>query len=228
MKSTRIAAGLLAAAILVPAASYASSAGPYVELNMGASLPMDQSFNNDLVPNAKVSYDPAFALTFAGGYAFGNGFRADLEYGYQEPKFNKITGTVAATPITFTGSGASVALHTFTANGYYDINTGTAIKPFVGGGIGVASAVVDASQPAGAIVYLTSSASDTLFAYQATVGASYALTDNVSLVGSYRYLGTTDGNFKTTVVVTGVGSATGNVKTSFGSNVLRAGLRYSF
>lgn len=231
MKSQHVFAWLFAAAVLVPAAANAAApyaAAPYVELNLGASLPMEHDFKNSLSSDAMISYKNAFGITAAVGYAFGNGVRADFEYGYQKPDFDKVSGTISGTPVVFTGTGGSgVAVHTFTANGYYDFSTGTAFTPFVGAGLGVAYAHAKTDTPTGATTYLTTDSSDAMFAYQATVGASYALTDHLAVTGSYRYLGTTEGTFKTTLV-SGATSVSGDAKTSFSSNVLRVGARYSF
>lgn len=220
---------LLLAVALAGAMSSSAMAAPYAEIDLGGSLPMDQDFKNSLSPDAQISYKDAFALTAAAGYNFNNGFRAELEYGYQNPDFDKVTGHISGVPVEFTGSGAGADVHTFMTNGYYDIGTKTAFTPFVGAGLGFAYIKANAgTPPAGATAYMTSDDSATVFAYQATLGASYALTDHVSLTGSYRYLGTSEGSFKTTLTVAGVGSTSGDVKTSYSSNVLRAGLRYTF
>ena len=70
--------------------------------------------------------------------------------------------------------------------------------------------------------------SATVFAYQVTAGASYPVTDHVSLTGSYRYLGTSEGTFNTTLYngLTSLGTAP--AKVAFSDNVIRFGVRYTF
>jgi opacity protein-like surface antigen len=200
-----------------------ATAAPYAEIGLGGALPFEHDLKNEISPDAELSYKNAFAITGAVGYAFNNGFRVDAEYGYHAPDFDKLTGHILGFPVEFSGTdGAHLAVNTFTANGYYDIATGTRLTPFVGGGLGLGYIHADATGP-----NILSDDDAVVLAYQATAGASYALNDHFALTASYRYLGTTEGTFKTTIT-DGVNSVTGDAKASYSANVLRAGVRYTF
>jgi opacity protein-like surface antigen len=119
-------------------------------------------------------------------------------------------------------------VNTFLANGYYDFKTPYKITPFVGGGLGAAVLSAHTNGPSAGLVTLNSGDSATVFAYQVTAGASYPVTDHVSLTGSYRYLGTSEGSFNTTLYngLTSLGTAP--AKVAFSDNVIRFGVRYTF
>ncbi len=163
--------------ILMTAAGAAISsslyASPYVELDLGASIPLDSK----IIDNADASYNPTIAVTSAVGYAFNQNFRVDLEYGYQEADIDRIAG------VNVDGA-ASLTVHTALANGYYNFKNSTKITPFIGGGVGAAFLEGNLG---------SASASDTVLAYQGTAGASYSVNDHLAVTGSYRYLDTEDG-----------------------------------
>jgi opacity protein-like surface antigen len=213
---------------LLALSSAVAEAAPYAEVDLGGSIPFDSDFKNSISPDAVLSFNPTVAVTAAGGYAFDNGLRAEFEYGYQAPDIDKLTGHVVGVPVTFTGNGASVSVNTFLANGYYDFKTPYKLTPFVGGGLGVAVLSAHTSGPNAGQVTLSSGDSATVFAYQVTAGASYPLTDQVSLTGSYRYLGTSEGTFNTTLYNGLTPFGTSPAKVAFSDNVIRLGVRYTF
>ncbi|MGI8569114.1 MAG: outer membrane protein [Methylocella sp.] len=219
---------LTLAVSLLALSSAVAEAAPYVEVNLGGSIPMDTDFKNSISPDAQLSFNPTVAVTAAAGYAFENGLRAEFEYGYQAPDIDKLTGHVLGVPVTFTGNGASVTVNTILANGYYDFKTAYKITPLVGGGLGVAVVSAHTNAPNATQVTLSSSDTATVFAYQATAGASYPVTDHVSLTGSYRYLGTSEGTFNTTLYNGLTPFGTSPAKVAFSDNVIRVGLRYTF
>lgn len=191
---------MTAAGVAISCSVYAS---PYIELDLGASIPFNSKASislNDEIANTDASYKPTIAFTSAVGYAFNQNFRVDLEYGYQEPDFDKIAG------VNMDGV-ASLAVHTALANGYYNFRNSTKITPFIGGGVG--AAFLEINSGAGG------SLSDTVLAYQGTAGAFYAVNEHLAVTGSYRYMDTEDGAF-------------GIPKTSYSSNLVRLGMAYSF
>jgi opacity protein-like surface antigen len=161
---------MTAAGVAISSSVYAS---PYVELNLGASIPLDSK----IIDNADASYTPTIAVTSAVGYAFNQNFRVDLEYGYQEADIDRIAG------VNVDGA-ASLTVHTALANGYYNFKNSTQITPFIGAGVGAAFLEGNLGPFSG---------SDTVLAYQGTAGASYSVNDHLAVTGSYRYLDTEDG-----------------------------------
>jgi opacity protein-like surface antigen len=161
---------MAAAGLAISSSVYAS---PYVELDLGASIPLD----SEIIDDADASYKPTIAVTSAVGYAFNQNFRVDLEYGYQEADIDRIAG------VNVDGA-ASLTVHTALANGYYNFKNSTQITPFIGAGVGAAFLEGNLG---------SASASDTVLAYQGTAGASYSVNDHLAVTGSYRYLDTEDG-----------------------------------
>lgn len=74
------------------------------------------------------------------------------------------------------------------ANAYYEFETGSAFKPYVGAGLGYADIDVDYS-PSGIGVI---SESESKLAYQVKAGASYMLENSWELYGEYAYRATDD------------------------------------
>jgi len=70
----------------------------------------------------------------------------------------------------------------FLVNCYYDIETGSPVTPFIGVGIGAANVDVEDED-------------DTVFAYQASAGIGYAISDSTTLELGYRYMATSDPEF---------------------------------
>ena len=68
-------------------------------------------------------------------------------------------------------------------NGYYDIDTGSKLTPYVGAGIGYAKIKGKLS-----VLGESYSADDNNFAWQVGAGVGYALNDKVSLDAGYRYV----------------------------------------
>ena len=163
---------MAAAGVAISSSVYAS---PYIELNLGASIPL----NSELIENADVSYKPTVAFTSAVGYSFNQHFRVDLEYGYQEADIDKMAGIN-------TDGLASLTVHTALASGYYNFRNSTKITPFIGGGVGAAFLEGNLG---------SYSTSDTVLAYQGTAGAFYAVNEHLAVTGSYRYMDTEDGAF---------------------------------
>lgn len=70
------------------------------------------------------------------------------------------------------------------ANVWYEFDTGTALHPFIGGGIGAAIVDVDDLQLGATALR---SDSHTSLAYQLGAGLAYDLGDNVMLTAEYRF-----------------------------------------
>ena len=156
-------------------------------------------------------FDTGFAIGGQAGYAFENGFRLEAELAYSEYDVDSHSGlTVGGTNI----DGADVAVLTrgpadaanptvgdviadgqgkvsnfgVFGNVYYDIETGSAFKPYVGAGIGYQWVDVDYS-PSGVAV---GDDNDGTFAYQLMAGASFELSDSAEVFGQYTWRDATE------------------------------------
>ncbi|MFN3989920.1 MAG: P44/Msp2 family outer membrane protein [Erythrobacter sp.] len=151
-------------------------------------------------------FDTGFALSGQIGYKFDNGFRLELEGAYSRYDVASHAGlTVGGANI----DGVDVAVLTrgpadpanptvgaviadgqgrvsnfgLFANVFYDIETGTAFKPYVGAGAGVNWVDVN-YRPSGVQV---GSGNKAGLAYQLMAGASFELSPRAELFGQYTY-----------------------------------------
>ncbi|MEL7216955.1 MAG: P44/Msp2 family outer membrane protein [Pseudomonadota bacterium] len=189
----------------------------------------------------ETEFDTGFAINGQVGYAFDNGLRVELEGAYSEYGVDTHSGlTVGETVIdtvdvaVLTRGPASADNPTVGAviadgqgqvsnfglfgNVFYDIQTGSGFKPFVGAGIGYQWVDVEYS-PSDVEV---GSNDDGSFAYQLMAGASFELSPSAELFGQYTYRSTTeDADIPLTLV-----PATLGVESS--QSIISAGVRVKF
>jgi outer membrane protein OmpA-like peptidoglycan-associated protein len=175
--------------------------GWYIGAGVIGTQPVNSTAEVNGVDN-KVDYDFGWGVMGDLGYAWHNGIRAEGELAYARANANKVNGVTE-------NSGRINNLDVM-ANLYYDFQTGTRWTPYIGAGIGLAG--VDADHigrlnNGGAL-----NDSQFEFAYQGIAGVAYELSDHWALQADYRYVGTTDPTFKTTVGGTGrIDNASHNV-----------------
>ncbi|MGE5539066.1 MAG: outer membrane protein [Gemmatimonas sp.] len=177
-----IAALVAAAAWLAAPAAQAQQWTPYTGWYGSASAGWFQLRDNDGSVGASAvhaEFDPGYALTLAGGYSFGNGFRAELEGGYAHADIDKASiGGVSA-------AGGDTDLWSIYAAGYYDFQTNSGFRPYLGGGIGWVHTDADAIVAGGT---RTASGSTDDWSAFAEAGLNIALADNLDLVPGVRYI----------------------------------------
>lgn len=105
--------------------------------------------------------------------AADNNVRAEIEYGYNGK------AKVNADKRESETKSQSVML-----NGYFDFNTGTAVTPYVGAGLGYAR-LKNTVTPEGKDSYSKSKGN---FAWQVGAGVSYAVNSNVDIDLAYRFM----------------------------------------
>ena len=115
-----------------------------------------------------------------------------------------------------------ISVLTFMGNVYYDFDLGSGWKPYVGGGLGVASVSLESKPASGRTL---ADDKDTVFAYQAGggVGYEFAASEDHAITVSldWRYFRTADPTFK--------GAVTGaEFDTEIGGHEISLGLRYGF
>ena len=102
-------------------------------------------------------------------------------------------------------------------NLYYDFQGLGRWTPYIGAGVGMANLDVSGVRP---VDGSTLDGSEWVYAYQGIAGVGYQLTNNLGLFADYRYLDTTEGNFKTT--------AGRELGTDFTEQRVMVGLRWFF
>jgi opacity protein-like surface antigen len=163
----------------------------YIGIRGGANFPEDTDFNafGTKFTNA---YDPGYFVSGVLGVELARSssgrLRGDIEIGYDRATID--TQTLAGVG-TFSGSSATGRTSTTfgLASLYYDFETGTIFRPFVGAGGGIADVSLRHQGIAPGFVALSSS--DTAYAYHLTAGLNTALSASLDLELAYRYFGTT-------------------------------------
>lgn len=202
MKTTLLGAALLAAASSHAfAADAVTQSGGFVDAGSPFAIYLKGfggvTFNGDYESDGLIGGAPqSVDVNLDAGYIIGGAIGASLDYA----RFGNVTPRVElelsysesdAGETFFSGNGPAAeinvdgdikTLNVF-ANALFDIDTGTKITPYVGGGIGFGRTDFDVVYGPG--VRLTDS--DTGFAAQAIVGASYALTETLALDLDLRY-----------------------------------------
>lgn len=144
------------------------------------------------IESGDIEYDRDFGYGISAGYNFSNPFRLELEYRKGENDAKNF--------------GASLEVESLMTNLWYDFRAGERLRPYVGGGLGMATIDLDG-------------ADDDVMIGQLGAGVNYNLTPRLVLDAGYRYAMAEDPKF-----------VEGNTKieTEYESQSLLLGLRYNF
>ncbi|MDJ0976968.1 MAG: outer membrane beta-barrel protein [Erythrobacter sp.] len=183
-------------------------------------------------------YDTGFAINGQVGYAFDNGLRVEAELAYSKYDVDTHSGLTvggadidtvdvavltrepadASNPtvgeVIADGQGDVTNVGLF-ANVFYDINTGSGFKPYVGAGAGYQWSDVE-YEPSSVDV---ADDEDGALAYQLMAGASFEVTERIELFGQYTWRD----SFEDTDVALNLLPATLGVET--GQSLVTAGVR---
>lgn len=190
-----------------------SAEGPYVSGNLGLALANDSDLS-DPTGTGTIEFDKGMAFGVAAGYNFGN-TRMEGEISYQKNDYDKLSlsapGVGSFSGLNIDGDATSTA---FLVNGYYDFKNQSSVTSFISAGVGIAKIDVSAISVPG-IGTITSSADDTVFAYQIGAGVGFAVNEKVSIDLKYRYFATSDPDFEGT-------------EAEYSSHNIYAGIRIGF
>lgn len=166
----------------------AQEPGVYGRLYGGMTSIEGMTFND--ATSADLDLDGGSGFTFGGslGYAFGNGFRTELDVARSQADFDGTfqenvqtfvpCGEISNSPcLDGTVDGEYEGLSAF-AMAYYDFATGSALTPYVGLGIGLLDADLEATTPGAlndtaTIDFALLNGSDTELAYRLAAGVGY-------------------------------------------------------
>lgn len=203
----------IVAGMLLAASDFAAAQGDswYIAGNLGASFAND-SDNTQMGFTVTSEFDTGVIASVAGGHTFG-GFRAEGELAYIQ---NDVSSLEAfGTSLDATGDVGVTALM---ANVYYDFNTDSKWKPYIGAGIGYSNISIDNLGASGVVIADDSAGA---FAYQLKAGIGYAFTDSLDGTLGYRFFGTADADF---VDTSGFQFNSDGLQT----NIIEIGVRYRF
>lgn len=181
--------GLIAAALLTATPAWAQElAGPYLGLGFGANWLQKLEADGPFGGKSSLSYKTGPIGTGSVGYAFGNGFRGEFEFGYRRSDFKGVSlpgGAALGTDLN-----ANSNTYSYMANALYDFHVAPAWLINVGAGVGVAN------------VRINNVGSASPFAYQAMTGVEYGFTPNWKIGLEYKFLGTDSLKLRTNAVFT--------------------------
>jgi outer membrane protein OmpA-like peptidoglycan-associated protein len=208
---------LLGGCVAVTALSCATGAQAqwYIGGEAGWSDLTDSTDRGGGLPTLHKNFDSGYALGVRGGYQMGP-WRFEEEYIYHNNDLDRLStgGT------TIPGASGTRASHAIMTNVLYDFNLGWPVTPHIGAGIGAVD-VVENAKVAG--IGALANTDDWQFGYQGIVGATYNINPALSVDLDYRYLATTDPNFKYAANVGG-----GGYRSSYATHNILASLIYHF
>ncbi|PHS79458.1 MAG: hypothetical protein COB59_01850 [Rhodospirillaceae bacterium] len=156
----------------------------------------------------KVKFDNGHMGAVFVGHDYGSNIWAEVELARRATDLKSVAGNIA--------SGEALAT-SLMINVIYDVDVDLPVTPYVGIGLGVAQVKMDGASPFGGVSINDSAV---VGAFQAIVGARYALTDQVDVFGDYRYFKTADVDLST--------QNGGTTSMDFSTHSGLLGLRYSF
>ncbi|MGQ9369541.1 outer membrane protein [Azospirillum sp. ST 5-10] len=224
MKTFSRPAAVIVAAIGVTCATAdgAAAQGLYLRGDVGASFGRD--VGGSVVEGTGFAGDLGESLLLEAGvgYQLPYNLRTDVTVGYRPGFAIDSSETLGGLSVS---ADADVTSWSIMANLYYDVPTGTAFTPYVGGGLGVAfNTVDDIDYAIGAGRIREEGDTKTNFAWSLQAGVAYAMTENATIDLGYRYVDL--GEFETggSSTVGTVESADGDVR----AHEVKIGLRYRF
>lgn len=231
----KLKSALFAAAATIAIAPAANAyEGLYGAIGAGLSYLEDdldvESISGPVAFDSEQNTENGIGVYTTLGKAFGNGWRAEIEFAYRNNDSRSWTAdipNISAFPEG--GMSGDISAYSLMLNGIRDLDFigGDWVTPYVGGGIGFAHIDTDiVGVRAGGLNGLNNLVvddSDRTFAYQGIAGLAFKLAEGLMLDLSYRYFGTKDPSFD--------GTLSGNPFKYEGSYVNHsafAGLRWNF
>jgi len=165
---------------------------------------------------SRVTFDSGFGLEGAVGYLFDGGLRPELALAYAENDIDTFEVQTTGGPQPF-GSDGKLKTYRAMANAWYDIDFGSAVIPYLGGGAGYQRSEFD----------IGDSGDSSGFVYQAGAGVGFAVNDRTTLSVDYRYVVGDDFEGSSS---SSSSSGTNTVKSEneYKAQVIGLGLRYTF
>lgn len=166
--------------------AHAQSSNIYFAGYFGLSTFSDRDFSESTTPaSGSVETDDALNFGAALGFRLSPQFRIEAEAGYVSSDLESIK--VAGREFRLGGDSKTYSLM---LNGYYDIETGWPITPFLGAGIGFGYHEGDINDVAG--ITVDASGDDWTLLYNVGGGLKYRVSDSLAFTSAYRYVGSSD------------------------------------
>lgn len=178
MATTAMVTGLAFGGTLVSSHAMAVEEGPYISGGIGWHKPRTNDVTVGGTP-FEADLDSGIVGIGALGWKWAEGFRTEFELGYREADVDSIANSAA---------NGSQDIFSTMGNLVFDIDTGSDLTVSIGAGIGLAWTGWDTVSTATTPVF---DGSESGFAYQGILGASYPITEQLDFTLDYRYLNST-------------------------------------
>ncbi len=188
-----VARSFLIMSIAVWALSAAPAAGQQIvdaERLGGFSFSEDGVGDAAMVPSV-VEFDTGFGSGTGFGVGFTNGFRIEGEITIRRSGIDGLGSSFAPDSLPAEIGGLSTSW-SFMANTIYSLDTGTALRPYVGAGVGAAITNFDVGHAGTGAALPSLGDSDASFAYQGIAGMEYDIGSGLGAGVEYRYFATQD------------------------------------
>lgn len=210
-----------------PAIAQETAAGPYVVGRIGSQLDGDLKFKGKDVASPSTlprNVDLRNGKAFEGGlgYDFGN-FRVEGLVGYTAANVDA-SGLNTGGLVT---RGRTKTLSIGVA-GYYDIDTGTRLRPFVGGGIDAVRVAERLSRVSATGQGSSLNGRDWGFRWHLDAGVGYALTNKTTVEIAGRYGESSGLRFNGRLPTAAGGSAATSYRPTLSATSITVGLRQRF
>ncbi len=189
---------VIISALLLPVAASAEVYGVYIAPKFLLGIQDSGTISKS---NTDLPFEQFSQATFGGALAVGYNFapkfnipiRAEIEYALRSGGNNeKSRGYMNLGLPAEDKSKYYSNISTLFFNAYFDIDTGTAFTPYVGGGLGVSFNYTDVTGRVtvpGAVITSGQSQYDTCFAWNVGAGVAYTFTENIAADVGYRFIG---------------------------------------
>ncbi|HKW53075.1 MAG TPA: porin family protein, partial [Stellaceae bacterium] len=152
--------------------------GPYLGAGIGGQYLQEMSVSGPFGGDTKLKFEPGPVGLGSVGYAFGNGFRAEVELGYRHNDAKSLQIPSGATLPSSLNLKTNAGATSYMVNGLYDFRLAPSWSANVGVGVGAAT------------IRVNNLGHTTPFAFQAMTGVEYAIAPQTRLGLEYKFLGT--------------------------------------
>lgn len=227
----KLKATLFAAAATLAFAPAANAyEGLYGAIGAGLSYNGDdldvESQDNALLFDSEADYDKGVGLYTALGYAYGNGWRTELEFSRRNNDLRHWAGDGQGFS-GFPNISGDLASSALLINVIRDFDFGSRFTPYLGAGAGAVRHRLEAvGSNAGAVggpLSVNIGDSEGTFAYQGIAGVAVDLAEDLVLDLSYRYFSSLQNDFEGTL-----NGSSATFQNSYSNHSLFAGLRWNF
>lgn len=193
----------------------------YISVNAGINDTDENDFNFSASTPVETDYDTGWAISGEVGYNVGPyAFIDNVKLGVEAAYLQNDVDTHIAGGNTLTNAEGELGVTSLMANMYHEYDTGNAIVPYYGLGIGLAN--VDADNYRTTQTGTALNDDDTAFMYQGTAGVNFILSDATDIGARYRYAATAGAE------LTGDGPGASAEDFDYQSHLFTVNLTYNF